>query len=377
MAPSAPGTLVLKFGGTSVQDAAARAAALRRVRARAASGRHLAVVVSAMGRKGDPYATDTLIGLLAAAGEPVAPRELDLAMSAGELLTAALFAHQLNLAGLPAQAFTGPQAGVLTDSRAGEAEILGVAPARIAACLAAGRIAVVAGFQGADSEGEIRTLGRGGSDTSAVALGAALGAAEVEIYTDVPGVADADPRRVPGARFLGEIGAAAMLAMAEEGSRVLHPRAIRAAQPSRTPLRVLSTFDEGEGTLVHHRPAAGPAHPLALAQRERLALLRAERAGLEALDPELLALGEGRYLAPDDLSLAARLARLAAAGCPAEPERGWATLALVFSGPGGEAPKLAGAEPLAAPPDRCRWLLPETALDAALATLHASQLGEA
>ncbi len=374
---AAPGTLVLKFGGTSVQDAAARAAALRRVRARGASGRRLALVVSAMGRKGDPYATDTLIGLLAAVGEPVAPRELDLAMSAGELLTAALFAHLLNLAGLPAQAFTGPQAGVLTDDRAGEAEILAVAPARVAACLAAGRIAVVAGFQGADREGEIRTLGRGGSDTSAVALGAALGADEVEIYTDVPGVATADPRRVPGARFLPEIGAAAMLAMAEEGSRVLHPRAIRAAQPTATPLRVLSTFDEGEGTLIHHRPAAGPPRPLALAQRERLVLLRAGRAGLEANDPELLALGEGRYLAADDLALAARLARLAAAGCPAKPERGWATLSLIFSGPGGEVPEFPAGQPIPAPPDRCRWLLPEAALEAALATLHASRLAGA
>lgn len=371
---SAPETLVLKFGGTSVRDAAAREAALRRVRARAASGRRLVLVVSAMGRKGEPYATDTLIGLLAAAGEPVSPRELDLAMSAGELLAAALFAHQLSLAGLPAQAFTGPQAGVLTDDRAGEAEILGVTPTRVAACLAAGRIAVVAGFQGADREGEIRTLGRGGSDTSAVALGAALGAAEVEIYTDVPGVADADPRRVTGARFLAELGASAMLAMAEEGSKVVHPRAVRAALPTATPLRVLSSFDNGEGTLVHHRPPVGPPRPLALAHRGGLVLLRTREPGLEVLDPELLPLGEGRYLAPDDHALAVRVARLAAAGHQIRRERGWATLSLVFSGPGVTAPALPDAVPLAAPADRCRWLLPESALDAALAVLHASQL---
>jgi aspartate kinase len=371
---ASPAPLVLKFGGTSVRDAAAREAALRRVRSRAAGGHPLVVVVSAMGRKGEPYATDTLIGLLTAAGEPVALRELDLAMSAGELLAAALFAHQLSLAGLPAQAYTGPQAGVLTDGRAGEAEILGVAPERIAACLAAGRIAVVAGFQGADREGEIRTLGRGGSDTSAVALGAALGAAEVEIYTDVPGVADADPRRVPEARFLAELGVAAMLAMAEEGSKVVHPRAIRAALPTATPLRVLSTFDEGEGTLVHHRPPTGPSRPLALAHRGGLVLLRARGPGLEALDPELLPLGEGRYLAPDDHALALRMARLTAADNQVRRERGWATLSLVFSGPGASAPALPGAESLAAPPDRCRWLLPEVALDTALAALHASQL---
>ncbi|MBM4116180.1 aspartate kinase [bacterium] len=369
-----PATLVLKFGGTSVRDAAARAAAIRRVAARAAAGRRLAIVVSALGRKGEPYATDTLIGLLTGAGEPVAPRELDLAMAAGEQIAAALFAHELTLAGLPAQAFTGPQAGVLTDGRAGEAEILRVEPARIAACLAAGRIAVVAGFQGADAAGEIRTLGRGGSDTSGVALGAALGAAEVEIYTDVPGVADADPRRVPAARYLAELPAAAMLAMAEEGSKVVHPRAVRAALPGATPLRVLSTFDEGEGTLIHHRPATGPLRPLALAQRERLVLLRAAGADLAALDPELLSAGAGRYLAPDDPALPARLARLAAAGTFAPPERGWATLSLVFSGPGAAAPPPADAEAIPAPADRCRWLVPEPALAAALAALHARLL---
>lgn len=372
---SAPDTLVLKFGGTSVRDAAARAAAIRRVAARAAAGKRLALVVSALGRKGEPYATDTLIGLLSAAGEPVAPRELDLAMAAGEQIAAALFAHELTLAGLPAQAFTGPQAGVLTDARAGEAEILRVEPARIAACLAAGKIAVVAGFQGADAAGEIRTLGRGGSDTSGVALGAALGAAEVEIYTDVPGVADADPRRVPAARFLAELPAAAMLAMAEEGSKVVHPRAVRAALPGATPLRVLSTFDDGEGTLVHHRPPAGPARPLALAQRERLVLLRAAAGSdLAARDPELLPAGAGRFLAPDDLALAARLERLAAAGPLAPPERGWATLSLVFSAAGAAATPPAAAEPIPAPPDRCRWLLPESALDAALGELHARLL---
>lgn len=262
------GTRLLKFGGTSVRDDAARRAAAAKVRARVAAGHRVAVVVSAMGRAGEPYATDTLIGLLAALGEPVAPRELDLAMSAGELLSAALFAHLLGREGLPAGAFTGQQAGILTDDRAGAAEILDVRPARIEACLADGRVAVVAGFQGADASGEIRTLGRGGSDTSAVALGAALGAEEVEIFTDVPGVATCDPRRVAEARFLGEIAAPVMLAMAEEGSKVLHPRAVRASQPTSTALRVLSTFDEAPGTLVHHRPLAGAAKPVALAHSE-------------------------------------------------------------------------------------------------------------
>jgi hypothetical protein len=203
-------------------------------------------------------------------------------------------------------------------------------------------------LQGADRDGEIRTW------AAAAAIPAPSpwrcpGAAEVEIYTDVPGVADADPRRVPDARDLAEIGVAAMLAMAEEGSKVVHPRAIRAALPTATPLRVLSTFDEGEGTLVHHRPPTGPSRPLALAHRGGLVLLRARGPGLEALDPELLPLGEGRYLAPDDHALALRMARLTAADNQVRRERGWATLSLVFSGPGGR---------VCAPGAECSWRRP-------------------
>ncbi|MEN8165070.1 MAG: aspartate kinase, partial [Acidobacteriota bacterium] len=251
-------------------------------------GKRIAVVVSAMGRKGEPYATDTLIDLLAGAGEPASPRELDLAMSAGELLSAAYFAHFLSLDGIPAEAFTGPQAGFLTDGAAGQAEILSLKPERVRRCLEEGKVAVVAGFQGADAEGEIRTLGRGGSDTSAVALGAALTAIEVEIYTDVEGVAEADPRRVPAARFLTSMSADTLLAMAEEGSKVLHPRALRAAQPSRTPIRVRNTFDMTPGTLVTHETAAGPARPLALAHREGLALVHISGGWPVGIVPELL-----------------------------------------------------------------------------------------
>jgi hypothetical protein len=131
---------------------------------------------------------------------------------------------------------------------------------------------------------------------------------------------------------------------------------------------------EGEGTLVHHRPPAGPPRPLALAQRERLVLLRAAQAGLEAEDPELLPLGDGRYLAPQDHALAARLRRLAVLGAPTEAERGWATVSLVCSGPGVPLPPLPDAERLPAPADRCRWMLPASALESALAALHARLL---
>jgi len=369
-----PDTIVMKFGGTSVRDDKTRVAAREQVRKQVEAGREVAVVVSAMGRKGEPYATDTLIGLLAGAGEPVSPRELDLAMSAGELLSAAYFAHFLTLSGTPAEAFTGPQAGFLTDDRAGHAGLLAVRPERIDACLMEGKVAVVAGFQGADEAGEIRTLGRGGSDTSAVALGAALGAAEVQIFTDVNGIAEADPRRVPAARFLPELPAAAVLAMAEEGSKVLHPRAVHAAEPSRTPIRVLNTFTDDPGTLVHHRPDPGPARPVALAHRENQVLVTLSGGRPWEIVPELLHIGKDRYLLLKDIYLEERLTRLAEDCDRLEREDGWATASVIL---GGENPQaftapalLAEVEPLPVPEGIQRWLVREENLNALLGELH-------
>ncbi len=371
-----PGTIAMKFGGTSVRDDKARRAAREQVRRRLAEGNQVAVVVSAMGRKGEPYATDTLIGLLARAGEPIAPRELDLAMSAGELLSAAYFAHFLNLDNIPAEAFTGPQAGFLTDKAAGQAEILSLDPARIRRCLDEGKVAVVAGFQGVDDDGEIRTLGRGGSDTSAVALGAALGANEVEIYTDVDGVAQADPRRVPAARFLDEMSADTLLAMAEEGSKVLHPRALRAAQPSAIPIRVRNTFTDKAGTLVHHEANTGPARPMALAHRDGLALVHVSGEYPRKTVPELLHLGEDSYLLPDDLYLEERFARLSEEFDVMEPQSGWATASMVL---GGDSPEdfptptpQTPAKALDAPAGIRRWLTREERIDALLGELHSS-----
>lgn len=369
-----PDIVVMKFGGTSVRDEAARSAAREQVRRQGTAGYSVAVVVSAMGRAGDPYATETLIGLLAEAGTPVPARELDLAMSVGEILSAAFFAHFLGADGIPAEAFTGPQAGFLTDDRAGQAVILNVTPGRIQRCLAAGKVAVVAGFQGADAEHEIRTLGRGGSDTSAVALGAALGAREVEIYTDVEGIADCDPRRVPSARFLAEIDAASLLAMAEEGSKVVHPRAVHAAQPTGTPIRVRNTFSSGEGTRVHHQAVVGPARPLALAHRERQVLLTIEGGRPWEIVPELLHLGGDRYLLPDDVHLAGCLERLRGDCESTRRETGWATASLILAGRDANAylaPAPAAVERLSAPAGILRWLVREERLDALLGELHA------
>lgn len=373
-----PDIIVMKFGGTSVRDEKARAAAREQVRRQVEAGRDVAVVVSAMGRKGEPYATDTLIGLLAGAGEPVSPRELDLAMSVGETLSAAYFAHFLTLDGLDAEAFTGPQAGFLTDDRAGHAGLLAVRPERVDACLMEGKVAVVAGFQGADEAGEIRTLGRGGSDTSAVALGAALEAREVLIFTDVDGIAEADPRRVPAARFLPELPVAAVLAMAEEGSKVLHPRAVHAAEPSRTPIRVLNTFSEEPGTLVHHQAADEEARPVALAHRENQVLLRLSGGHPWEIVPELLHLGEDRYLLLDDVYLEERLARLSEDCEHMEREDGWATASVILGGrnPGAYAATSPGveAEKLPAPDGILRWLVRQEKLDALLGELRDSML---
>jgi len=182
---SADSIIVMKFGGTSLRSEESRAHAIKHIRSHADSGKQVVVVVSAIGRKGEPYATDTMISLLKDLGEPVKLAELDSVMSIGEILSSAYFSHLLSQNGLPAQAFTGSLAGILTDDNPGNAEILGINPSRIRSALNAGKIAVVAGFQGATAEGDVRTLGRGGSDTSAVALAAALKAEKVEIYSDV------------------------------------------------------------------------------------------------------------------------------------------------------------------------------------------------
>ena len=210
--------IVMKFGGTSVRSEESRSHAIKHIRSHAESGKQVVVVVSAMGRKGEPYATDTLISLLKDLGEPVNPAELDSAMSIGEILSSAYFSHLLSQNGLPAQAFTGSLAGILTDDNPGNAEILGINPSRIRRALNEGKIAVVAGFQGATAEGDVRTLGRGGSDTSAVALASALKAEKVEIYSDVDGIANCDPCQIFEADFMDAVSASQILSMANNAA---------------------------------------------------------------------------------------------------------------------------------------------------------------
>lgn len=208
------------------------------------------VVVSALGRYGHPYATDTLIELVQEIDSQVEGRELDLLMSCGEIISAVVMVQTLKAKGIEATAFTGGQAGIFTNHVFNNARILEIKPAMLLNCLEEGKVAVVAGFQGMTTGGEITTLGRGGSDTTAAALGVALKAEEVEIYTDVEGVMTADPRLVPQAKPLEVITYQEIYEMAYLGAKVVHPRAVEIAMEGRVPLRIRPTFSNSKGTLI-------------------------------------------------------------------------------------------------------------------------------
>jgi len=198
--------LVQKFGGTSVSSPDRRQQVAAQVRAAIAAGHQVAIVVSAMGRRGDPYATDTLLDLLRGDGGPVDPRDYDLIFTCGEAISVAVMAHTLKRAGVPAVGLTSAQARIFTDGHHVEADIETIDTTRLRALMAAGQVPVVTGGQGVARDSlDYTTLGRGGSDTSGVALGVALGARRVDIFTDVAGVAVVDPRLVPGARMLRRV----------------------------------------------------------------------------------------------------------------------------------------------------------------------------
>lgn len=242
--------LVQKFGGTSVSTPEGRRHVVEHVRRAREDGYHVAIVVSAMGRRGDPYATDTLLGLLRDGGT-VDPRDYDLMFTCGEAISVAVMAQQLRRAGIPARGLTSAQARIYTDGHHVEAEITDIDPAPLRALFAAGEVPVVAGGQGVVPETlEFTSLGRGGSDTSGVAVGVALGASKVEIFTDVEGVFAADPRVVPGAPMVRQISFASMYEFARFGAKVVHPRAIMTGWRSRTPIIVRSTFSQDPGTII-------------------------------------------------------------------------------------------------------------------------------
>ncbi len=238
--------IVQKYGGSSVADAERIKSVARRIAQAKAQGDQVVVVVSAMGNT-----TDELIKLAYSVADQPSDRELDLLLSTGEIVSSTLLAMALKEMGYEAISLSGAQAGIRTDAVYSRARIQKVDPERVVAELDKGNIVIVAGFQGVTDEMDITTLGRGGSDTTAVALAASLGAEACQIYTDVEGVYTADPRLVPEAQRLPELGYDEMLEMATYGAKVVHPRAVELGELFNIPILVTSSFTNNPGTLIH------------------------------------------------------------------------------------------------------------------------------
>lgn len=244
--------IVQKYGGSSVSDAEAMKRVAKRICDTRHAGHNVVVVVSAMGDT-----TDDLLDLAGQLTEEAPQREMDMLLSAGERISMSLLAMAINQMGVPAVSYTGAQAGVLTDSHFGKAQITGMVPERVARSIREGQVAIVAGFQGVSSDDDVTTLGRGGSDTTAVALAAALHADVCEIYTDVDGLYTADPRIVPTARRVRRLRQEETLELAAHGAKILHLRAVEFARRYNVPLHVRSSFSDKDGTWI----ANSDAHP--------------------------------------------------------------------------------------------------------------------
>jgi len=242
--------IVQKFGGSSLKDPERLRHVAELVRKEHEQA-ELVVVVSAMGGT-----TDSLTGRAREMNEKPSPRELDALVTTGEQQAAALLVMTMEQSGLAAVSLTGWQAGILTDPNFGDGEIRVIEPRRIRRELSRGRVPVVTGFQGICAAGDITSLGRGGSDTTAVALATALEADACDIYTDVKGIYTADPRVIPEARLLPEIDTRDMLALSRAGSKVLHAKSVELALANNVPLRLLSSFEEGPGSTVKLLPEA-------------------------------------------------------------------------------------------------------------------------
>lgn len=244
------GIVVMKFGGTSLRNLSKQSKIIDHVKKSIEDGNKLVVVVSAIGRNGEPYATDTLINQLTRICTDINPKKKDLIMSCGEIISAAMVSHLFESSGLPSEPLMGFQAGIITDSKFTSSEILEIDIMRILNYLNEGKIVVVAGFQGITKEMEITTLGRGGSDTTAVALGCYLDADRVDIYTDVPGVAIINPSLVPSTKYIKDISYDDMYTLSSNGATVIHPKAVLIGKKYGIPIRVLSTFIDNSGTLI-------------------------------------------------------------------------------------------------------------------------------
>ncbi|MDF2904182.1 MAG: aspartate kinase [Bacillus sp. (in: firmicutes)] len=264
--------IVQKFGGTSVRDDESRRNAKRHIEKAISEGYKVVVVVSAMGRTGDAYATDTLLSLIGGNSSKLTKREFDLLLSCGEMISSVVFTNMLIENGIKAVSLTGAQAGFRTNSDHTNAKIIEMKCDRLLRELQDVEVVVVAGFQGTANNGDITTIGRGGSDTSASALGAALNAEFIDIFTDVEGIMTADPRVAENARPLSVVTYTEVCNMAYQGAKVIHPRAVEIAMQAKVPIRIRSTYSDGTGTLVtssnknnhgsdlKERPVTGIAH---------------------------------------------------------------------------------------------------------------------
>lgn len=245
--------LVQKFGGTSVESYEKMNEVCKIIKSYKESKESLGlvVVVSAMGRQGAPYATDTLISLCDKINNEPSKRELDIIMSCGEMISGTILVNMLKSRKIDSVFLTGNQAGITTTDNFSNAKITDINPQRIFKELETGKVVVIAGFQGATESGEITTLGRGGSDTSAVAIGKALGCDVVEIYTDVDGIMTADPRVEPEAKVLKCIDYEEVFQMADKGAKVIHPRAVQLAKSANITLCIKNTLNPScEGTKI-------------------------------------------------------------------------------------------------------------------------------
>lgn len=249
--------LVQKFGGTSVSTEEKRKLVVNKVLTAKAEGYFPVVVVSAMGRKGEPYATDTLLSLIDDNFKTSNPLAIDLLMSCGETISTVIICNELNNNGIDAVPLTGGQAGIITDCNYNNAAILNVDTKQILGILQKGKIPVVAGFQGKDENGYITTIGRGGSDVTAAILGAALNAVETQIYTDVDGIMTADPRIVSEATLIKKISYDEIFQFADQGAKVIHPRAVEISRKYNIPLVIKNTMNDCDGTVISNLGSEG------------------------------------------------------------------------------------------------------------------------
>lgn len=244
--------VVQKFGGTSVSTKERRNKVIEKVKQAIDEGLSPVVVVSAMGRSGDPYATDTLLSLIENNFKTTNKLATDLLMCCGEIISSVVMSNDLFNAGIDAIPLTGGQAGVKTDNIYTNAKHLDVNPNQVLDAISKGRVPVITGFQGMTEDGFFTTLGRGGSDTSAAIIGAALNAKQIEIYTDVDGIMTADPRIVKDASVINVISYNEVFQLAEQGAKVIHPRAVEIAMKGNVPLLIKNTMSDAKGTLINN-----------------------------------------------------------------------------------------------------------------------------